>query len=127
MNGIGARLRREIDHAAIEPPELGRRAVALDLELLDGVDDRIVRELPGSGWSTEMPSKRYSFVRGLPPLMRGRTEFGGRATPGAMAASMMNRRPFSGSRTTCSFSTTVPRLAVSTRTTGGSATTVTCS
>ena len=28
-----------------------------------------------------MPSKRYSFVRGLPPLMRGRTEFGGRATP----------------------------------------------
>ena len=47
--GIGARFRREIDHAAIEPPELGRRAVALDLELLDGVDDRIVRELPRLG------------------------------------------------------------------------------
>jgi hypothetical protein len=29
---------------------------------------------------------------------------------------MMNRRPFSGSCTTCSFSTTVPRLAVSART-----------
>ena len=49
MKDIGARLRREIDHAAIEPPELGRRAVALDLELLDGVDDRIVRELPRLG------------------------------------------------------------------------------
>ena len=49
VNGIGARLRREIDHAAIEPPELGCRAVALDLELLDGVDDRIVRELPRLG------------------------------------------------------------------------------
>ena len=40
---------------------------------------------------------------------------------------MMNRRPFSGSCTTCSFSTTVPRLAVSARTIGASATTVTCS
>ena len=39
---------------------------------------------PGSGCSTEMPSKRYSLVRGRPPLMRGRTEFGGSATPGAM-------------------------------------------
>ena len=47
MKGIGARFRGEIDHAAIEPAELGRRAVALDLELLDGVDDRVVRELPG--------------------------------------------------------------------------------
>ena len=59
--------------------------------------------------------------------MRGRTEFGGKATPGAMPASMMNSRPFSGSRTTCSFSTTVPRLAVSARTIGASPTTVTCS
>ncbi len=49
VKGIGARFRREIDHAAIEPPEFGRRAVALDLELLDGVDDRIVRELPRLG------------------------------------------------------------------------------
>ena len=49
-----------------------------------------------------MPSKRYSFVRGRPPLMRGRTEFGGSATPGAIAASMMNSRPFSGSWTICS-------------------------
>ena len=49
VKGIGARFRREIDHAAIEPPELGRRAVALDLELLDGVDDRVVRELPRLG------------------------------------------------------------------------------
>ena len=46
VKGIAARFRREIDHAAIEPPELGRRAVALDLELLDGVDDRVVRHLP---------------------------------------------------------------------------------
>ena len=54
-------------------------------------------------------------------------EFGGKATPGAMVASMMKRRPFSGSCLTCSFSITVPRLAVSTRTTGESPTTVTFS
>ena len=46
VKGIAARLGREIDHAAIEPPEFGRRAVALDLELLDGVDHRVVRDLP---------------------------------------------------------------------------------
>ena len=45
---------------------------------------------PGSGCSTEMPSKRYSFVRGRPPLMRGSCEFGGSATPGASDASVMN-------------------------------------
>ena len=38
---------------------------------------------PGSGCSTEMPSKRYSFVRGRPPLMRGSSELGGSATPGS--------------------------------------------
>ena len=63
---------------------------------------------PGSGCSTEMPSNRYSFVRGRPPLMRGSCELGGRATPGASDASVMNVRPFNGSCTTCSCSTTVP-------------------
>ena len=39
---------------------------------------------PGSGCSTEMPSNRYSFVRGRPPLMRGNGAAGGggSATPG---------------------------------------------
>ena len=68
-----------------------------------------------------MPSKRYSFVRGRPPLMRGSCEFGGSATPGASVASVMKVRPFSGSCTTCSCSTTVPRLAVSARSIGASA------
>ena len=47
MKGVAPRLGREVDHAAIETAELGGRAVALDLELLDGVDDRAVRELTG--------------------------------------------------------------------------------
>ena len=51
---------------------------------------------PGSGCSTEMPSKRYSFVRGRPPLMRGNDEPGGSATPGARPARVMKLRPFSG-------------------------------
>ena len=40
---------------------------------------------PGSGCSTEMPSNRYSLVRGRPPLMRGSGAAGGggSATPGA--------------------------------------------
>ena len=46
---------------------------------------------PGSGCSTEMPSNRYSLVRGRPPLMRGRSEPGGSATPGVSAASVMKR------------------------------------
>ena len=53
---------------------------------------------PGSGCSTEMPSNRYSLVRGRPPLMRGSGEPGGSATPGARPASVMKLRPFSGSR-----------------------------
>ena len=65
-----------------------------------------------------MPSKRYSFVRGRPPLMRGSSDVGGSATPGASDASVMNVRPFSGSWTTCSCATTVPRLPVSARSTG---------
>jgi hypothetical protein len=56
----------------LKRPKLGRRAVALDLELLDRVDDREEGHLPGSGCSTEMPSNRYSLVRGRPPLMRGK-------------------------------------------------------
>src|SRR4029453_3754988 len=51
--------------------------------------------------------------------MRGKTELGGKATPGTMEASMMKRRPFRGSWTTCSFSTTVPRLRVSPPPIGG--------
>ena len=45
MKGVAPRLGGEVHHAAIEPAELGGRAVALDLELLDGVDDRVVRDL----------------------------------------------------------------------------------
>ncbi len=44
-NRIAARLRREIDHPTIEPSEFGGRAVALDLELLDRVDHRVVGHL----------------------------------------------------------------------------------
>ncbi len=57
---------------------------------------------PGSGCSTEIPSKRYSLVRGRPPLMRGSWEPGGNATPGASVASVMKLRPFSGSAVTFS-------------------------
>ena len=54
---------------------------------------------PGSGCSTEMPSNRYSFVRGRPPLMRGSGAAGGggSATPGTRLASAMKLRPLSGS------------------------------
>src|SRR5262249_20988991 len=47
LKGIATRLGGEIDDAAVEPAKLGRWAVALDLELLDGVDHREVRHLPG--------------------------------------------------------------------------------
>ena len=60
---------------------------------------------PGSGCSTEMPSNRYSLVRGRPPLMRGSDDPGGSATPGASPASVMKLRPFSGSSTTFRWST----------------------
>src|SRR6266850_2411921 len=52
---------------------------------------------PGSGCSTEMPSNRYSFVRGRPPLMRGSGAEGGggSATPGARLARVMKLRPLS--------------------------------
>ena len=40
---------RQVDHAAVEAAELGRRAVALDLELLDRVDDRKERDLARLG------------------------------------------------------------------------------
>ena len=82
-----------------------------------------------------MPSNRYSFVRGRPPLMRGSCDgdapaavppLPGSATPGASDARVMNVRPFSGSRTT-SDPTTAPRLAVSARRNGASAVTVICS
>ena len=46
---VGARFRCQIDDTAIEPAELRGRAVALDLELLDGIDDRIVRKLSWLG------------------------------------------------------------------------------
>ena len=44
---IAARLGRQVDDAAVEAPEFGGRAVALDLELLDGVDVRKERDLAG--------------------------------------------------------------------------------
>ena len=57
---------------------------------------------PGSGCSTEMPSNRYSLVRGRPPLMRGSGAAGGggSATPGTRLASEMKLRPLSGRSTT---------------------------
>ena len=56
---------------------------------------------PGSGCSTEMPSNRYSLVRGRPPLMRGNGAAGGggTATPGARAARLRKLRPLSGRST----------------------------
>ena len=47
MKGIAARFGGEIDHAAIEPAELGGWTVALDLEFLDRINDRVERHLPG--------------------------------------------------------------------------------
>ena len=94
---VAAGFGRQVDDAAVEAAEFRRRAVALDLEFLNRVDDREERHLPGSGCSTEMPSNRYSLVRGRPPLMRGNCEFGGSATPGASGASVMKLRPLSGS------------------------------
>jgi hypothetical protein len=44
---VGPGLGGEVDHAAIEPAELGGWAVTLDLELLNRIDDRVVRDLPG--------------------------------------------------------------------------------
>jgi hypothetical protein len=44
-----------------------------------------------------MPSKRYSLVRGRPPLILGSgAAGGGTATPGARLASEMKLRPFEG-------------------------------
>ena len=40
---------------------------------------------PGSGCSTEMPSKRYSLVRGRPPLMRGSGDAGRQRDAGSQA------------------------------------------
>ena len=79
---------------------------------------------PGSGCSTEMPSNRYSLVRGRPPLMRGSDEPGGRATPGTRLASVMKLRPFSGRPTTFCWSTTCPSPDVWPRRSGASAMTV---
>ena len=66
--GIGARFRREIHDAAVEPPEFGRRAVALDLELLDGVDDRVVRHLPRLGLE-HGDAVEEILVRSRPPTV----------------------------------------------------------
>ena len=82
---------------------------------------------PGSGWRTDTPSKRYSFVRGRPPLMRGSDEPGGNATPGTRPVSEMKLRPFSGRSTTLRVSTTCPRAEVALRSREASAVTVTTS
>ena len=66
---------------------------------------------PGSGCSTEMPSKMYSLVRGRPPLMRGNADAGGRATPGASTVRSTKLRPFSGSASTRARETTCPSVA----------------
>ena len=78
---------------------------------------------PGSGCSTEMPSNRYSFVRGRPPLMRGSGAAGGggTATPGERLASEMKLRPLSGRSTTFRLSMTWPSPEVSLRSSGASA------
>ena len=44
---VRAGLGRQVDDAAVEAAELGGRAVALDLELLNRVDDREERDLAG--------------------------------------------------------------------------------
>ena len=84
---------------------------------------------PGSGCSTEMPSNRYSLVRGRPPLIRGSGAVGGggRATPGTRLASAMKLRPFSGRSTTRRWSMTWPRLPFWLRSIEASAETVTVS
>src|SRR5262249_30806725 len=46
---VGAALRRQVDDAAVEAAEFGGRTVALDLELLNRVDDREERNLTRLG------------------------------------------------------------------------------
>lgn len=69
--------------------------------------------------NTEMPSKRYSFTRGRPPLMRGNDGpsdvRGGAAIPGVKATSERTLRPFNGRLTILRPSMTCPRLACSVR------------
>ena len=47
METVAAGLRGQVDDATVEPSEFRRRAVALDLEFLDRVDDRKERHLTG--------------------------------------------------------------------------------
>ena len=82
---------------------------------------------PGSGCSTEMPSNKYSLVRGRPPLIRGSDEFGVSATPGTSPASVMKLRPFSGNAVIVWFPMTCPRLAEALRSSAASPTTETAS
>ena len=104
------RLGRQIDDAPVEAAELGRRTVALDLELLDRIDVREEGDLTGFRLHTEMPSKRYSLVRGRPLVIlgSGAAGGGGTATPGARLASEMKLRPLRGRSTTRRLSMTWP-------------------
>ncbi len=84
-NGVAAGLGRQVDDAAVEAAELGRRAVALDLELLDGVDVRKERHLAGLGLQ-HRDAVEQIFVGARPAAVdarQRRSRRGGSATPGA--------------------------------------------
>ena len=125
---VGARLGRQVDDAAVEPAELGRRAVAFDLEFLNRVDDREERDLARLGLQ-HGDAVEEVFVGARPPAVDARQRRVGRQRDAgrergqrdeAAAVQRQLQRP-------ARCSTTVPRLAVSVRSSGASAVTVTCS
>ena len=74
---VAARPGREVDDTAVEPPELRRRTVALDLEFLDGIDVRKERDLPGLRLQHRDPVEQI-FVGARPATVDARQLGSGR-------------------------------------------------
>ena len=115
---IATRLGRQVDHAAVEPAELGRRAVAFDLELLDRVDVGKERHLPWFGLQ-HGDAVEQVLVGARPAAVDARkrrsraAEAPPRQAPGL--TSLRKLRPLSGRSTIRRLSMTCPRLDVSLR------------
>jgi len=98
---VGSAARAQVDYAAIEAAKLS--GTLFDWMLNSWISSTIGKKTtcPGSGCRAEIPSKRYSFVRGRPPLMRGNCVPGGNATPGACAGKVDKVAGFSGMSEWC--------------------------
>jgi hypothetical protein len=112
---------RQVHDAPIESTEFGRRTVALDPEFLNRIDDRKEGDLTRLGLQHRDPVEQIFVRAGSAAVDAGNGCPGGSATPGASTVSEMKLRPFSGRSTIFSCSTTWPRLAVSCRSRGTSA------